>query len=289
MISMQALADGLSEDLPRICLGTSRLKSTQCHDLVAAAIDTGFRFFDTARSYENEAVVGQALRKSGLSRQDFRICTKVHLDAMRYQDVIAAISCSLQDLQTDYIDLLLIHWPSPDVPLEETLHALCQAKAAGHVCAIGVSNFPLAYLEYAVEICPDIRILQIESHPMLKEEEIVRYAATKGIVVMAYRPTGRGLVLDQPLIIDLAEKYGRSRYQIVLRWHLSRPGVIPVCGTSQIGHLEENFAAQSFTIDEADCRLIDGIGGNARTITRSYAPDWSSIVPPPRWINRYTE
>lgn len=285
-MSAQSVANGPANELPRICFGTSRLKGQQYKGVLASAIRTGFRFFDTARSYGNEEMLGQALSESGLPRDCFHICTKLHLNALRREEAHAAISCSLQELNTEYIDLLLIHWPNPEIPLEETLQAMCQAKAAGDVRAIGVSNFPLAYLDYAVRICPEIRVVQMERHPMLKEEKIVEYAAEQGIAVMAYRPTGRGVALDHPLIGSLAEKYGRSRYQTVLCWHLSRSGVIPVCGTTQIRHIEENYAALSFQMDEADCRRIDDIGGNTRTMASRFAPDWSSIELPAVWLSR---
>ena len=191
------------------------------------ALEIGYRHVDTARAYGNEREVGRGIADSKVDRSDIFLTTKLWYSRLRADEVHEQLEGSLRDLGTDYVDLLLIHWPNPAVPLAETLGAMSELRDDGLVRHLGVSNFPSALLREALELAPIITD-QVEYHPYLGQPELLGLARERDLMITAYSPLAQGEVLREPVIGRIAEAHGRSGAQIVLRWLLDQPQVAAV-------------------------------------------------------------
>jgi len=272
------------EDIPPIALGTSRLHDDHCVRVTEMAINRGFRIIDTASSYKNEREVARGIAASGIERTKLFLITKIHLNAMKYKDAINEMERVLTLFQTDYLDLLLIHWPCPSVSLRETLAALDYLHDNGWIRFYGVSNFPLSYLEYARALTDNLMVAQTEHHPFFKDNKLFDFAAREGMFVMSYRPTARGEASAHPVIADIARQYDVTPHQVILKWQMSQRNNIPVCGASSEAHLVENISACNVPLTAVDLAGINAIVDTGRTLIRDYAPDWNSAVIPPSWL-----
>jgi 2,5-diketo-D-gluconate reductase B len=198
--------------MPVLGLGTWMLTGPTCRRVVREALELGYRHVDTARLYENEAEVGAALRESGVPREELFVTTKLFAEDLAAEKVPEAVAESLAALESDWVDLLLVHWPSEEVPLEETLDALADVRARGLVRHLGVSNFPRSWLARALErstlLCD-----QVEYHPYLAQDELLRACRARGIALVAYCPLARGRVPREALLARLGERHGRSAAQ----------------------------------------------------------------------------
>lgn len=266
------LADQLV--LPPIGLGTMRLKGDACRDVVEAALAEGYRHVDTARMYGNEESVGAAIRRSSVPRGDILLTTKLLIDELAPDDVKTATAESMQRLGVDYLDLLLIHWPSPTVPVEETLAAMLQLRDEGKTRFIGVANFP-SRLFRAVAGTPGLVGNQVEYHPYLRQEPVLSVLREHDLWLTAYCPLGRGgSLLDDETLRDVARECGRSVPQVVLRWLVQQERVVAIPGTGSVEHLRENFAVHDFHLDLDQVRRIDGLARGGRIANPAHAPDW---------------
>ena len=196
--------------MPRLGLGTGRIGNTANMDtygeVVAHALKTGYRLIDTAWKYGTEKGVGEGIRASGLPREDIFLVTKVSHEYLRAGDFARMVDESLANLKVDYVDLLMVHWPSPDqVPLAETMHALGKARREGKARHLGVANFNIAMLNEAMHLCPEpIDSLQVEYHPYLDQGKMLAHVRKLNLPMMAYCPLGRGKVLSDPVEIGRA-------------------------------------------------------------------------------------
>ncbi|MBD7994531.1 aldo/keto reductase [Arthrobacter sp. Sa2CUA1] len=253
------LRNGL--ELPALGMGTWPMDNAQTADAVAAAVDVGYRLFDTAENYENETGVGEGLRRSGIARSDVVITTKFNKRWHSRDGVRTAFAASAERLGTKYIDLLLVHWPNPDQDrFVEAVQGIADLLAEGLVRGVGVSNFKPAHLERLVEagLIPDINQIQVDPRHI---REASRQANTRlGIVTESWSPLGRdGGLLQDPAVTALAAKYGRTPGQIVLRWHVQQ-GLVPIPKASSRAHLEENLAVFDFALEDteiADLSALD--------------------------------
>ena len=246
-----ALRNGLA--LPAIGMGTWPMDNDQTADAVAAAVEVGYRLFDTAENYGNEAGVGKGLRRSGIDRSDVVLTTKFNKQWHSREGVREAFSASAAKLGTEYIDLLLVHWPNPDQDrFVEAVQGIADLLAEGLVRGVGVSNFKPAHLERLADagLIPDLNQIQVD--PRHTRTASRQANARLGVVTESWSPLGRdGGLLQDPVVTALAEKYGRSPGQIVLRWHVQQ-GLVPIPKASSRAHLEENLAVFDFALEDAE-------------------------------------
>ena len=265
--------------IPAIGLGTMTLKDAVCVQAVETALRLGYRHIDTAERYGNEAAVGeglqQGLRSAGLARGDVFVTTKVYQDKLAASDFQRSFDDSLRKLRLPFVDLLLIHWPNPAVPLTETLGVLCQAKRDGRARHIGVANFTTALLEEAMKITSEPLVTnQIEVHPFLDQSKVLAACRKSGMAVTAYCPLARGKVPGNEVLERIGKAHSRSSSQIALRY-LVEQGIIPIPRTANPDHLAANLAIFDFALSPAQMAEID----------RLKKPDGREVNPPhaPRW------
>ena len=238
--------------MPAIGYGTMELPERGA-ELVAYAIQSGYRLIDTARKYGTEEKVGEGIRASGIAREELWVTTKVtELDA-REVDFLRSAETSLKAMQLDYVDLLLVHWPQPKVPFSETLGALAKAKRHGMTRHIGVSNFTLAMLEEAVRVCPEPLVTnQVEYHAYLPQDRMLKALRRHGMILTAYCPMARGKLLDDPILHAIAKAHGKTVGQVSLRWLIQQPMVAAVPRPLEEAHIREDLDVfdWSLTADE---------------------------------------
>lgn len=263
-------------EIPQIGVGTWTLRDETAINNVKLALQAGFRHIDTAQMYENESEVGQGIAISGVPRSEIFLTTKVSTGNMRggKEVVREAISQSIEKLKTDYLDLLLIHWPVKDC-VRDTWQVMEEFVREGKVRSLGVSNFNRHHLEdllsYA-QIKPVIN--QIEVHPFMTQEENIAYNRSLGIQVQAWGPFGQGDIdiLGNPLLQSLAVKYGKTASQIVLRWIVQRDLItIP---RAKPNHFKENLEILQFELSIEDMELISGLNQNLRSNVKNNPEDF---------------
>ena len=205
--------------IPAIGLGTWELRGRTCARLVEQALRLGYRHIDTAQVYENEREVGDGLRASGVRRDEVFITTKVWTSHFAPHDLERSAKESLNKLRLSEVDLLLLHWPNPRVPLAETLGALAHVRELGMARHIGVSNLTVALVEEAVEKCPAPLVCdQVEYHPYLDQTKVREACARHGMAVVAYSPIAKGRVKNDELLAHIGKAHGKSAAQVCLRW-----------------------------------------------------------------------
>jgi 2,5-diketo-D-gluconate reductase B len=250
--------------MPVLGLGTWRLSGETCTRVVRKALELGYCHLDTAEMYGNHRDIARAIK--GFDRASLFITSKVPPGSLRHRSVHRMCEKALRELGTDYLDLYLIHWPNPDVPMEETFRALAELQEQGKVRSIGVSNFSVRRLTEAVGVSEaPIVTNQIEFHPLLYQRELLEFCRSHGVVVTAYCPLARGAVLRNEVITELARKHGRTPAQIALRW-LVQKGIVVIPKTSSEERLRENMAIFDWSLPAENEREIDDIGESARLI-----------------------
>lgn len=226
-------------------------------ELIGHALDRGYRHIDTARKYGTEQWVGEAVRASGVPRENIWITTKVTEENAKADDFARSVETSLKTLDLDYVDLLLIHWPQPRVPLEETLGALAKAKRDGLARHVGVSNFTLALLEEAMAKTTEPLVTnQIEYHTYLNQDRLLDACRKNGMVVTCHAPLARGAMLDDPVIAEIAAAHDRTTAQIALRWLIQQPGVGIVPRALEFSEIEENIEICAFELSDGEMERI---------------------------------
>lgn len=266
-----------SANVPVLGFGTWQLTGDTCIKAVRFALDLGYRHIDTAQIYENETEVGAALKASGVDRSSLFVTTKLWTTHFKRQDVLSSTEESLRKLQMPYVDLLLIHWPSTEVPLRETLDAMQELIAQGKTRMIGISNFPVALMRDAVEACnAPIVNNQVEYHALLSQAPVLEYAKKHNIIITAYSPLARGKLLSNPVLTSIGEKYGKTSGQVALRWLISQPGVLAIPKAASIENAKRNIEIFDFKLTPQEQASIDALRGNGRIINPSFAPKWDA-------------
>ena len=260
--------------IPLVGLGTWALRGRDCARLVEQAIRIGYRHIDTAQMYENEDEVGEGVRASGL-RPEVMVTTKIQPTLLAPPDVERSVKQSLAKLRLDHIDLLVIHWPNPRVPLSETLGAMAKLKKEGYTRAIGVSNFTVALLEEAEKVSSEpIVCNQVECHPFLNQDKVIAACKKLGMALVAYSPIARGGAKGNEVLETIGRAHGKSAAQISLRY-LVQQGISVIPRTSKRERLEENFAIFDFDLSDAEMREIHGLSShNDRIVDWSWSPNW---------------
>jgi 2,5-diketo-D-gluconate reductase B len=247
---------GEARSMPALGFGTSPMTGGLSADTVAAALKAGYRHIDTARKYGTERVVGEAIRVSGVPRNDIFLTTKVSHENLRAGDFAKSVDESLAALGVDYVDLLLIHWPNPEIALAETMPALAKTKRQGLARHIGVANFNIALLEQAIKLCPEpLAALQAEYHPYLDQSKLLAAARRHKLVFIAYCPLGRGRLFGDPVLAEIAGQRGRSVAQIALRWLLQQD-VAAIPFSSKPQRIADNFNVFDFTLTDVEMKRI---------------------------------
>jgi len=261
-------------EIPKLGFGTWQLTGDDCVVAVRDALELGYDHIDTARAYGNEEQIAEALHDSGRNRGEVFLTTKLWYTKLSAIGVHDQIEQSLRDLRTDYVDLLLIHWPSDSVPLAgETLAAMCEAREAGYARHLGVSNFPSDLLREALDHAPLI-CNQVEYHPYLDQPELLALARERDLMLTAYSPLAQGEVLDDPVLREIGEAHGKSAGQIVLRWLLDQPQVAAVPKASSHEHRAANIEVFDFELSDSERGRIAGLEGEVRTTDPPGSPDW---------------
>jgi len=253
-------------EIPQLGFGVFQVPPAEAQQIVEQAFAAGYRHIDTATAYQNEAGVGAAIAGSGLPREEIFVTTKVRNADQGYDRTLRAAELSRSLLQVDAIDLLLIHWPVPSRDTYvETWKALEKLLADGVVRAIGVSNFLPEHLERLLaetEIVPAVN--QIEIHPTLQQADVAAFSRSKGIAPEAYSPLGRGADLTSDAVTSIAQTYGKSPAQVVIRWHLQN-GTIVIPKSVTPERIAENFNVFDFTLTDDEIAAINGLEANNRT------------------------
>ena len=262
-------------NMPKLGLGTWRMKGAECQAAVEGALSRGYRHIDTAQMYGNEDAVGDALAATSVPRGDIHLTTKVWWENLAPEAMQRAIETSLGLLKTDYVDLFLIHWPAPVMDLPASLGALVRIQEAGLARHIGVSNFPVALLKRAVEeVQAPICCNQFEYHVLLDQSKLVNYAHSKGIAVTAYCPLAQGRLADHPALTAIAAKHGVSSAQVALKWLLDQDGVAAIPKAGRAESQQANLDALNLQLDDADRAAIAALPKGERFVNPGFAPTW---------------
>lgn len=263
--------------IPLVGLGTWDLRGRTCARIVEQALRLGYRHIDTAEMYDNEREVGEGLRASGVSRNDVFVATKIWPSHFAPRELERAAKDSLVRLRMSEVDLLLLHWPNPQIPLAETLGALCKVKRDGLARHIGVSNFNIALLDEAVRLSTEPLVCdQFEVHPFLDQSKLVAACRAKGMAVVAYSPIARGSAKNDAVLAHIGKAHGKTAAQVSLRYLVQQEiGVIP--RTAKIERLDENLSIFDFTLTDDEMSEIARLArSDGRIVDWSFsgAPKW---------------
>ncbi len=254
-VPTQRLPNG--DELPLVGFGTWDLSDDEVREVLPVALDHGYTHVDTAEGYQNEGAVGDVLAR--YDRETLFVTSKVVPSNLHYEDVLDALFSSLDRLGTDYLDLYLIHWPNPTISLRETFLALERLYEEGRVRNVGVSNFSVYQLKFAQKISRiPIAVNQVEFHPWHYTRDLLNYCHNHGIVVEAAAPLARAAVLDDPVIVDVAEKYDVTPAQVALKWALTKEVVVLPKSTNP-DHVRSNLDLFGWNLDPEEVSRIDNI------------------------------
>lgn len=262
--------------MPRIGLGTWPMKGAECQAAVESALALGYRHIDTAEMYGNEDAVGAGLAASGLPRAEVFVTTKIWWDKPNGAAIRAAFADSLKRLATPYADLLLIHWPSPELDLPDALKALAAIRAEGLAKSIGVSNFPPRLLQRAIAEGVNLACLQVECHLLLDQSRLLGLCRGAGMALTAYSPLAKGANLDFPALDRVAAKHGATAAQVALAWLLAQDGVAMVPKAASAARQKENLGALAIRLDAGDLAALAALPKDRRMVNPAFAPDWAN-------------
>ncbi len=263
--------------IPALGFGTWELRDGLAVRLVEAALEIGYRHVDTAQIYENEREVGTAVRTSGIDRRDIFLTTKVWPDRFREGDLQRSVEESLERLGLDFVDLLLLHWPNPAVPLGETIAALNDARERGMTRHIGVSNFPVRLMREAVRLSAAPLVTnQVEYHPFLSQNRVLAACRAAGMALTAYCPLARGRVFGDRVIERIAARHRKSPAQVALRWLVQQRGVVAIPRSSKPEHARANYEIWDFTLEDREMAEISALASPSGRIVdiAGLAPEW---------------
>lgn len=258
--------------------GTFPLRGEVLAGAVRDAIEVGYRAFDTAQWYGNEAELGAALADVGVPREDILITTKVHPENMDAARFLPSVEQSLRHLGLDVIDVLLLHWPPGDEPVEPSLALLQEAHRLGYARHVGVSNYTTAMMKRAVEVM-EVRpaVNQVEFHPLLNQDKLLAASVETGIPLCSYCSLARGEIFNYPRLANIGGRHGKSAAQVALRWILQK-GVTMNTMSTRRANMQANFDIMDFTLDAEEMRQVDSLTAANFRISNAdvvpYAPTW---------------
>jgi diketogulonate reductase-like aldo/keto reductase len=277
MDATTAIVEVSGAKIPVLGFGTYGMAGPRLQNVLVAALGRGFRHIDTAQMYQNEADVGAAIRASGVPRDAIFVTTKVWVGNYIRQRFVASVDESLRRLQTDYIDLLLVHWPCGGAPVEGQIEGLNRAVDSKKVRYIGVSNYNVAMMRAAAALSTHPLVTnQVEYHPFLDQTAVLQQVASGGSSLMAYCGMAVGRVFETQLLKDMAARHGRSVAQIVLRWLIQHPNVVALSRTEKTERLPQNTDIFDFALSDDDMAAIGTLKSpGSRIVNPSHlAPAW---------------
>lgn len=249
------------EQVPALGFGTWQLKGDEAREGTRDALEIGYRQIDTAQAYDNEEQVGQGIRESGVAREEIFLTTKLVGETLAGDRVGPATEESLGRLGVDYVDLLLVHWPNPDIPLAETIDAFAAQREAGRIRHVGVSNFRAPLLEEAMERTT-IFADQVPYQPGRTQNSLLRLCQERDVLLTAYSPL-RGEGVQSPVLAEIADAHGKTPQQVALRWLLQQEQVSPIPRSSRPEHRRQNYDVADFTLSETEMARISAVRAEA--------------------------
>lgn len=260
--------------IPAVGLGTWGLRGENCEHVVLEAIRAGYRHVDTAQMYENERDVGRGIKDAIAPREDIFLTTKIWPDQAHRLE--AAAEESLKRLDTDHVDLLLIHWPSDEMPFRKTMEALGRAKRDGLARHVGISNFPSKLVEAAVAHCPEPLVTnQVEYHPYLDQTTLLATCRKHGVSLTAYSPLAKGRVFQDPVLREIGEAHGKTPGQVTVRWLIQQEGVVAIPRSTKVENAVANGDVDDFQLTVGEMgRIFDLAEPDGRLVDPDWAPDW---------------
>jgi 2,5-diketo-D-gluconate reductase B len=261
--------------MPKLGLGTWPMKGAECTRAVESALALGYRHIDTAGNYGNEDAVGEALAATDVPREDIHVTTKVWHDQLAPDAMRHSIERSLRNLKSEYVDLFLIHWPTPDMDLPKSIATLRKLRDEGKARAIGVSNFPTALMRRVVEeLGAPIACNQVEYHVLLSQKPVLDYARQHNVAVTAYSPIAKNKVADIPELQRIAGKHDATPAQIALKWLIDQDCVAAIPKAASEERQKANLAALHIALDDEDRATIAGLPKNQRFVAPGWSPVW---------------
>lgn len=271
IVKMRKIHLGNDQEMPILGLGTWRLVGSAAEILIREALEVGYRHIDTAIAYGNEKEVGRAIE--GFSRQELFITSKVPAEKLSFDDVLLAANQSLERLNTDYLDLFLIHWPNDDVDFAETARAFKTLIEQSKVKSFGVSNFTIGDLEKALPVAQEMKlpivVNQVEFHPFLYQKDLLAFCSRENIVITAYSPLAQGKIVDEAILGTIAQKYGKTPAQVTLRW-LVEQDIVVIPKSGSLKHLKENFDIFDFQLSEQEIKKINNLDQGKRLVNPGF-------------------
>lgn len=272
---MENITNTLQLKMPKLGLGTWPMLGDECTQAVLQALELGYRHIDTAAGYNNEAAVGRALVQTGVPREHIHVTSKVWWDKLQPADMRASFDNTLNALQSDYVDLFLIHWPGKDWDLAKTIETLVALKEDGRARNIGVANFPLPLLRRVVEeLHAPLAAIQVEYHVSLGQNALLDYARQHGMALTAYSPLVRNQVSQIAELQQIAAKHGVLPTQVALKWLLDQANVAAIPKAASRANQQSNLDALKVQLDDEDRALIASLPKNQRLVNPDFAPQW---------------
>jgi 2,5-diketo-D-gluconate reductase B len=261
------------EKIPALGFGTWQLKGENCIEGIKTALENGYRHIDTAQVYGNEEKVGKGIEESGVDREEIWLTTKVWRDNLNSKDLKNSVNESLEKLGTEYVDLLLIHWPFEEMDLESVLQEMNELVDEGKVRNIGVSNFTPEQMEEARKHSEKpILTNQVEYHPFLDQSEILEKCQKNGMMLTAYSPLARGDVIGNDSLKEIGDKYGKSEVQVSLRWLIQQDNVAAIPKATSEEHIRQNLEIFDFELTEQEMKTISELARNDRKVDPDFGP-----------------
>jgi diketogulonate reductase-like aldo/keto reductase len=261
--------------IPALGIGTYTLQDEACSQAVRWAVEAGYRHIDTAAAYGNEEAVGRGIRESSVARDALFVTTKVWYTDLAPGDLERSAEASLRRLGLSQVDLLLIHWPSLDIPLDKTMRSLCAMKRRGLTRHIGISNFSASRVDEAVRLSDEPLVAnQCEYHPYLNQDRVRAACRKHGLAFTSYCPLGKGGLTRDPVIAGIAKAHDRTPAQVVLRWHVQQPGTVAIPKSGNQGRISENLAIFDFALSDNEMSRISSL---ARPDGRMVSPSWAAF------------
>ena len=273
---MESITNALNLNMPKLGLGTWPMLGDECTAAVLQALELGYRHIDTATGYNNEGAVGKALVESAVKREDIHVTTKVWWDKLEPADMRQSFDASLAALQSDYVDLFLIHWPGKEGwDLGKSIETLMRFREDGRAKNIGVANFPLPLLRKVVEeIGAPLAAIQVEYHVTLDQSPLLAYAREHDMALTAYSPLVRNKVSEISALQQIAKKHGVLPTQVALKWLLDQPGVAAIPKAASKANQQSNLDSLKVQLDDEDRALIASLPKDQRLVSPDFAPKW---------------
>ncbi len=273
---MQLITNAQQLKMPKLGLGTWPMLDEECTSAVIQALELGYRHIDTAAGYNNEAAVGRGLTESGVPRGDIHVTSKVWWDKLAPDAMRETFQNSLNALQSDYIDLFLIHWPGQEGwDVKAAIETLVSFKQDGRALNIGVANFPLPLLRHVVEeLNAPLAAIQVEYHVTLDQSALLDYARQHDMALTAYSPLVRNKVSQIPELQAIAKKHGVLPTQVALKWLLDQDNVAAIPKAASKANQQSNLDALKVQLDDEDRRIIAALPKDQRLVSPDFAPEW---------------